>query len=42
MNVQVQRFGTHHRSLYPHMCCARGTYIFTSHAGKPLCVYDKR
>ncbi|BDA47315.1 hypothetical protein COCOBI_10-1610 [Coccomyxa sp. Obi] len=38
----VQRFGTHHRSLYPHMCCARGTYIFTSHVGKPLCVYDKR
>ena len=40
--AQVQRFGTHHRSLYPRICCARGTYIFTSHVGIPVCVWDRR
>ena len=43
--AQGQRYGTHHRSLYPHMCSAggsRGTYLFTSHAGMPLCCWDKR
>ena len=40
--AQVQRFGTHHRSLYPRVCCARGTYILTSHVGTPVCVWDRR
>ena len=42
--AQVQRYGTHHRSLYPHMCTARArdTYLFTSQVGAPLCCWDKR
>jgi hypothetical protein len=40
--MQVQRYGCHHRSLYPHMCSARGHFLFTSHVGRPLCVWDRR
>lgn len=32
----TQRFGLHHRSLYPRLATAREHYIFTSHAGTPL------
>ncbi|KAG2446164.1 hypothetical protein HXX76_000759 [Chlamydomonas incerta] len=38
----TQRFGLHHRSLYPRLATAREHYIFTSHAGTPLEVYDRR
>ena len=38
----VQRYSIHHRSLYPIMTCARGNYLFTSHVGAPLTVWDKR
>ena len=43
--AQVQRHATWFRTVYPHMCTAggtRGTYLFTSHAGTPLCCWDKR
>ena len=38
----VQRYSIHHRSLYPIMTCARGNFLFTSHVGAPLAVWDKR
>ena len=38
----VMRYSTHHRSLYPAMACARGHFLFTSHVGTPLTVWDKR
>ena len=38
----VQRYSIHHRSLYPIMTCARGSFLFTSHVGAPLTVWDKR
>ncbi|KAK9823580.1 hypothetical protein WJX72_003975 [[Myrmecia] bisecta] len=38
----VQRYSTAHRSMYPAMRCARDHFIFTSHSGQPLCVWDKR
>jgi len=38
----VQRYSIHHRSLYPIMTCARGHFLFTSHVGAPLAVWDKR
>lgn len=38
----VQRYSIHHGSLYPVMPCARGNYLFTSHFGTPLAVWDKR
>lgn len=40
--AMVQRYSIHHRSLYPIMTCARGHYLFTSHVGAPLAVWDKR
>lgn len=40
--AMVQRNSTHHRSIGPSMCTARDHYIFTSHAGNPLCVWDRR
>lgn len=36
------RFGIHHRSLYPNLRVARQHYVFTSHAGAPLAVWDRR
>ncbi|KAL3156911.1 hypothetical protein ABBQ38_001175 [Trebouxia sp. C0009 RCD-2024] len=38
----VQRYSIHHGSLYPVMPSARGNYLFTSHFGTPLAVWDKR
>ena len=38
----VQRYSMHHRSLFPRMACARSNYLFTSHVGAPLAVWDKR
>ncbi|KAL3156915.1 hypothetical protein ABBQ38_001177 [Trebouxia sp. C0009 RCD-2024] len=38
----VQQYSIHHGSLYPVMPCARGNYLFTSHFGTPLAVWDKR
>ncbi|KAL3160385.1 hypothetical protein ABBQ32_010710 [Trebouxia sp. C0010 RCD-2024] len=38
----VQRYSIHHRSLYPAMACARGHFLFTSHVGSPLTVWDNR
>jgi hypothetical protein len=38
----VQRYSTHHRSLYPHIASSRQHYVFTSHAGTALCVWDLR
>ncbi len=36
------RFQQHHRSLYPRMQCARQRYILTSHASRPLVIWDVR
>ena len=36
------RFGMIHRSLYPALRVARSHYIFCSHAGQPLSVWDRR
>eukprot|EP00884_Botryococcus_braunii_P020162 jgi/Botrbrau1/682/Bobra.160_2s0006.1 len=38
----VSRYSTHHRSLFPRIALARSHYLFTSHAGNPLCVWDLR
>ncbi|GLC35995.1 hypothetical protein PLESTM_000390800 [Pleodorina starrii] len=38
----TQRFGLQHRSLYPRLATAREHYVFTSHAGTALEVYDRR
>ena len=38
----VARYGLPHRSLYPVMRNARSNYIFCSHVGQPLSVWDKR
>ena len=38
----VARFGMFHRSLYPALRVARGHYVFCSHVGQPLSVWDKR
>ncbi|KAG2440515.1 hypothetical protein HYH02_010393 [Chlamydomonas schloesseri] len=38
----TQRFGLHHRSLYPRLATAREHFVFTSHAGTPLEVHDRR
>ena len=36
------RYSLHHRSLYPRLAATRNHWIFTSHADKPLCVWDLR
>lgn len=36
------RFPLQHRSTCPRLCAARGTYAFTSHADRPLVVWDLR
>ena len=38
----VARFGMFHRSLYPALRVARGHYVFCSHVGQPLSVWDHR
>lgn len=38
----VARYATHHRSMYPHLETAREHYLFTSHAGTPVAVWDCR
>ncbi|GLI68763.1 hypothetical protein VaNZ11_013254, partial [Volvox africanus] len=38
----TQRFGVQHCSLYPRLATAREHYVFTSHAGTALEVYDRR
>lgn len=38
----VARVSTSHRSVWPSLTTARGTFVFTSHAGVPLCVWDRR
>ncbi|EFJ44770.1 hypothetical protein VOLCADRAFT_106229 [Volvox carteri f. nagariensis] len=38
----TQRFGLPHRSMYPRIATAREHYVFTSHAGIALEVYDRR
>lgn len=40
--AMASRYSTHHRSLFPRLVRARSHYIFTSHAGNPLCVWDLR
>ena len=42
LGAQVQYYSTHHRSMYPHIVSTRETYLFTSHAGSPLCAWDLR
>ncbi len=36
------RFSLQHRSLYPRVASARDHYVFTSHADRPMCVWDLR
>ena len=40
--TMVARFGLPHRSMYPVLRTARSNYIFCSHVGQPLSVWDKR
>ena len=38
----VQRDSIHHRSLHPVMQIVREHYLLTSHAGSPMCAWDRR
>ena len=40
--AEVQVHSTHHRTLFPRIVSTRETYLLTSHAKSPLCVWDLR